>query len=66
MAKKSSTLDKKWQAEMDAHTLAQYQEIMADKKRMNAAMKQAKAQAEQLERQATAMKKAYGGKLKRR
>ena len=64
MAKKFS--DKGWQAEMDAHTLAQYQEIMSDSKRRNAAMKAAKTQAAALEKQANAMKMAYGGKLKKK
>lgn len=64
MAKKMSTLDKSWQAEMDARTLASYQEIMSDSKRMNAAMKEAKRQASALEKQANAMKMASGGKLK--
>lgn len=63
---KISAQEKKWQAEMDARTLAQYQEIMSDSKRRNAAMKQAKAQAASLERQANAMKKAYGGKLNKK
>lgn len=58
--------EKKWQAEMDARTLAQYQEIMQDSKRRTAAMKAAKSQATALEKQANAMKMAYGGKIKRK
>lgn len=63
MAKKFN--EKDWQALDDARTLATYQEIMADNKRKMAAMKQAKSEALQLEKRAQAMKRAYGGKLKK-
>lgn len=66
MAKKISSMEKQWQAEDDARTLARYQEIMNDSKRRNAAMKQAKQQAANLEKQANAMKMAAGGKLRRK
>ena len=58
-------VDKKWQAESDAHTLAQNQEIMNRPRRKNAAIKAAKAQAAALERRANAMKMASGGKIKK-
>lgn len=58
-------VDKKWQAESDAQTLAQYQEIMNSPSRKNAAIKAAKAQAAALERRANAMKMASGGKIKK-
>ena len=58
-------VDKKWQAENDAHTLAQYQEIMNSLSRKNAAIKAAKAQAAALERRANALKMASGGKIKK-
>lgn len=63
MAKKLNERD--WQALDDARTLAAYQEIMSDNKRKAAAMKQAKNEALQLEKRAQAMKRAYGGKLKK-
>ena len=66
MAKKIDSMEKQWQAEEDARTLARYQEIMNDNKRKSAAIKQAKQQASDLEKRANAMKLAAGGKLKRR
>ena len=51
----SGKSEKEWQAESDAHTMAQYQEIMSDKARMNRAIKVAQRQAKDLERRATAM-----------
>jgi hypothetical protein len=51
----SSKSEKEWQAESDAHTMAQYQEIMSDKARMNRAIKVAQRQAKDLEKRATAM-----------
>lgn len=65
MAKKMSNMEKQWQAESDAQTLARYQEIMADNKRRTAAMKQARSEAARLEKSANAMKLACGGKLKK-
>ena len=66
MAKRINNMEKQWQAEEDARTLARYQEIMGDSKRKAAAFKQAKNQASELEKKANAMKMAYGGKLKRK
>lgn len=47
--------DQKWQAESDAHTMAEYQQIINDKARMNRAIKVAKSQAADLTRRANAM-----------
>lgn len=44
-----------WRAEMDAQTMAQYQEIISDKARMNKAIKIAQAQAKDLQKRATIM-----------
>jgi hypothetical protein len=65
MAKKAIDMEKQWQAESDAQTLARYQEIMQDSKRKTAAIKQAKIQASRLEKSANAMRLASGGKLKK-
>lgn len=67
----SKTQEQKWQAENDAHTMAQYQEIMADKARMNRAIKEATKQAQDLSKRANAMKsaaniKSNGGKILRK
>lgn len=45
----------KWQAEDDATTMANYQEIMGDKARMNRAIKVAQERAKDLTKRATAM-----------
>lgn len=47
--------EQKWQAESDAHVMAQYQEILSDKQRMNRAIKVAKSQAADLSKRASAM-----------
>lgn len=53
---KSLTKDEqRWQAENDASTMATYQEIMADKARMNRAIKIARSKAQDLTRRANAM-----------
>ena len=62
---KISFNEKKWQAEEDARTMARYQEIMNNSKRKNAAIKQAKLEAANLQKRADALKMAYGGKLKK-
>lgn len=67
----SKKQEQQWQAESDAHTMAQYQEILGDKARMNRAIKEANKQAQDLNRRATAMKsaaniKATGGSISRR
>lgn len=56
--KSINTIDKQWQAESDAITLATYQEILADKNRMNRAVKEANKQAANLTKRAALMKKA--------
>lgn len=48
-------VDNKWQAEMDAQTMAQYQEIIADKTRMNRAIKIAQNKAKDLQKRANIM-----------
>lgn len=58
--------EKQWQAEEDARVLARYQEIMLDNKRKAAAIKQAKSEADRLQKSADAMRFACGGKLKRK
>lgn len=52
-----------WQAEDDARVMAQYQEIMSDRFRMNRAIKEANKQASDLSKRATAMKNAANIKL---
>jgi len=48
----------KWQAESDARTMANYQEILGDKARMNRAIKEANRQAQDLNKRASAMRSA--------
>lgn len=55
MVSRISKDEQKWQAESDAHTMAQYQEILADRNRMNRAIKVAQQQAKDLSKRATAM-----------
>lgn len=62
---KMTAMDKKWQAESDAETMARYQEIISDSKRKAAAVKAAKEKAADLTKRANAMKFAAGGKLKK-
>ena len=59
-----ASMDKKWQAECDARTMAEYQAIMNDKSRMKMAMAEAKRQANALEKQANAMKQVSNSKRK--
>ena len=54
--------DLRWQAENDARTMAQYQEILQDKARMNRAIKEANKQAADLQKITNAMKAAAGTK----
>lgn len=56
----------KWQAESDARTMAQYQEIMSDKARMDRAIKAAQKEANNLEKRSSAMKAAAGTKTKKK
>ena len=55
MVRTKSFDEKQWQAESDASTMAQYQEIFSDKARMDRAIKVAKRQAKDLEKRASAM-----------
>ena len=55
MDSKMTKQEKEWQAESDASTMAQYQEIMADKQRMNRAIKVANKKAADLTKRAQAM-----------
>lgn len=59
-----SKQDLVWQAESDARTMAQYQEIMADKSRMGRAIKAAQKEANNLEKRASVMKAAANTKTK--
>lgn len=54
----SKKQEQQWQAESDAHTMAQYQEILQDKARMNRAIKAAEKQAKDLSKRASAMQNA--------
>lgn len=66
--------ERKWQAESDARTLANYQEIMGDKARMQRAVKVAKQQAADLSKRANVLQNvassqnqfSRGGNIKRR
>lgn len=63
MATSKPTFDeRKWQAEEDARTMAHYEEIMADKARMNRAVKAARAQANDLNKRASAMNRVASTK----
>lgn len=53
--KNISADERRWQAEDDARTMARYEEIMADKARMNRAVKAARTQANDLNKRASAM-----------
>ena len=54
-----------WRARQDAETMAQYQEIINDKARMNRAIEAASKQAKDMEKRATAMRSvANKGKRK--
>lgn len=57
----ASSLNKdelRWQAESDARTMAEYQQILGDKARMNRAIKEAEKQAKDLNKRASAMQSA--------
>lgn len=56
----------RWQAENDARTMAQYQEILQDKARMNRAIKEANKQAADLQKRTNAMKAAAGTKSRKK
>ena len=54
-----------WRARQDAETMAQYQEIINDKARMNRAIEEASKQAKDMEKRATALRSvANKGKRK--
>lgn len=55
--------NKKWQAFEDAETLARYQDIMDDPKRKRAAILEAKNKAKDLNKRASLMQRAAGGKI---
>ena len=63
---KLSVDEKKWQAESDARTMAQYQEILQDKARMNRAIKEANKQAADLQKRTNAMRAAAGTRSKKK
>lgn len=54
--------EKRWQAESDARTMAQYEEIMQDAARRRAAVAEAKKQASDLNKRAAVMNKVASGK----
>lgn len=56
MSKEDRARELKWRAEDDARIMAQYEEIMRDKARMNRATKEAQRQANDLQKRADAMK----------
>lgn len=62
MSATRSIEERKWQAESDARTMAEYQQILSDKPRMQRAVKVAKQQAADLSKRATAMQNvaSYG------
>ena len=66
MATKMSKQDQQWQAESDAHTMAQYQEILSDRARMSRAIKVAQKQAQDLTRRANAMQTVARTKTSRK
>ena len=67
----SKRQEQQWQAQDDARVMAQYQEIIGDKSRMNRAIKEASKQATDLSKRANAMRsaanvKSTGGSISRR
>lgn len=59
--KKAISADEaRWRAESDAHTMAEYEAIMGDSSRRNAAIKAAKSQAADLNKRAAAMNRVAG------
>ena len=66
MANKSTKtqlqMERDWQAEDDARTMAQYQEILQDKSRMDRAIKAAKTKANDLNKRADAMNRVANTK----
>lgn len=62
MANKLSAKEKQWRAEDDAYTLARYSEILSDKNRLDMAKKQATKRANELQKQASNLKKVVAKK----
>lgn len=62
VTKSMSADEKRWQAESDARTMAQYEEIMQDSARRRAAVAEAKKQASDLNKRAAVMNKVASGK----
>ena len=60
-SKKLSEDELRWRAEEDARTLERYQEIMNDKPRLEAAMKQAKKTVDNLQERANVLSKSLTG-----
>lgn len=58
MNRKMTAEEKKWQAQDDANILARYQELISDKTRLSAAKKEAKNQAQELNKRINALNKA--------
>lgn len=56
----------KWQAESDARTLEQYQEIINDKERLDRAMKMAAKTVDNLEERAKALSRSLTGLKKKK
>ena len=56
MSKEDRERELRWRAEEDARIMAQYQEILNDKSRMNRATKEAQRQANDLQKRANALK----------
>lgn len=65
MTKEDRARERQWQAEEDARVMARYQEIMADKARTTRAIKEAKKQANELEKRTSIMKKVVKQKNKK-
>lgn len=57
----SLKLNEEWRAEEDARTLERYQEIIKDKKRLDAALKVASKTVDNLEARAKALSKSLTG-----
>lgn len=60
--KEMKAQERKWLAQDDARIMAQYEEIMKDKSRKARAIKEAQAQANDLQKKANAMKSVAGKK----
>lgn len=62
MTKEQIKQEREWRAMDDARIMAQYQEIMQDKARMNRAVKQANKEANELQKRASVMKRVANKK----